>query len=99
MHGTKCSEHPAATHLRRAEASVVFGHTHRFNTYITGKHGGYNIGFLGDRDSKGFHYMPREDRSRWCNGFGVTYTLDDGSFRMAPVQCWKNQFVFNGRLY
>lgn len=99
FHGTKVSEHAAATHLRRAEGSVVHGHCHRFQTFVTGKHAAYSIGWMGDRESKGFHYMPREDRARWCNGFGVVYLLDDGSFRMTPIQVWQDRFVLNGKLY
>lgn len=99
IHGSKCGKNPAMAHLERCEGSVCCGHSHRFSTFVTGKHGGYNIGWLGDRESRGFHYMAREDRSRWCNGFAVVYTLDDGSFRMCPVQCWDNKFVFGGRLY
>lgn len=99
MHGTNCCKHAAAKHLEDVEGSVVFGHTHRFQVYSTGKHAAYNLGFLGDRDSEGFSYMPRKDRRKWMNSFGVNYTLDDGTFRMVPVQCWANQFVFGGKLY
>jgi predicted phosphodiesterase len=99
MHGFNTCKHAAAKHLEDVEGSVVFSHTHRFQIYATGKHMAVNLGFLGDRDSEGFSYMPRKDRRKWMNSFGVNYTLDDGSFRMCPVQCWADQFVFGGRLY
>lgn len=99
IHGNRTGTNPAMQHLQQCEGSVVCGHSHRFSSYVTGKHGGYNIGWLGDKDNQGFHYMARGDRRRWCNGFAVVYTLDDGSFRMCPVQCWNSTFVFAGKLY
>lgn len=98
-HGVSTCKHSAAKHMDEFEGSVMFGHTHRFNTFVHGKRGGYNIGWLGDRDSKGFSYAPRTQRMKWCNGFGVVYLLDDGSFVPQPVQCWNDRFVFNGKLY
>jgi hypothetical protein len=98
-HGTKCSKHAAASALEDYEGSVAFGHTHRFQVFVTGKRGAYNLGFLGDRDSDGFSYAPASQRRKWMSGFGVVYTLEDGGFIMHPIQCWNNCFVYNGRLY
>lgn len=99
IHGTFFGAHSAKRHLDEFEGSVMMGHSHRFQTYVTGKRGSYNIGFLGDRDSKGFAYCPRAIRQKWVNGFAVVYVLDDGTFRPSPVQCWDNSFFFNGKLY
>lgn len=99
VHGTYTCVHSAKKHLDEFESSVMFGHTHRFQSYVTQKRGAYNIGFLGDINSEGFFYAPRAQRQKWVNGFAVVYTMDDGSFIPVCVQCWNGRFVFNGKVY
>lgn len=98
-HGNKTGKHTAAAALEDFEGSVIFGHSHRFQIYVTGKRAAYNIGFLGDKDSGGFNYMAASGRRKWVNGFAMVYILDDGSYRVVPVQCYNDSFVFNGRVY
>lgn len=99
VHGLYTCVHSAKKHLDEFESSVMFGHTHRFQSYVTQKRGSYNIGFLGDPSSPGFGYAPKAQRLKWVNGFAVVYTLDDGSFVPVCVQCWNGRFIFNGKLY
>lgn len=99
IHGTFCGVHTAKRHLDEFEGSAMMGHSHRFQTYVTGKRGSYNIGFLGQKDSKGFAYCARATRQKWVNGFAVVYVMADGSFIASPVSCWNDQFIFNGKLY
>lgn len=99
VHGVSTSVHADKKNMDEFEGSVAFAHTHRCQTFVWGKRGGYGLGFLGDRDCPGFQYMPLKDRRKWCNGFGVVYTLDDGGFLMNAIQCWNSRFVFGGKLY
>lgn len=99
VHGQYCTVHAAKKHFDECEGSVMFGHTHRWQSFVTSKRGSYNIGWLGDPQSPGFSYAPRTQRMKWINGFAVVYTLDDGGFIPVPVQCWENKFTFDGRLY
>ncbi len=99
VHGLYTCVHSAKKHLDEFESSVMFGHTHRFQSYVTQKRGAYNIGFLGDPKSVGFSYAPKAQRLKWVNGFAVVYTMDDGSFVPVCIQCWNGRFVFNGRTY
>ena len=98
-HGTACGIHTAKKMLDDHQGSVAFGHSHRFQSFILGKRGAYNLGWLGDPDSWVFKYMPRVNRNKWALGFGVVYILPDGTFRMEPIQCYGNQFVAGGKLY
>lgn len=98
-HGTNCCVHVAKKALDEFEGSVITGHSHRFNTHLTGYRGGFNFGFLGSLHSPGFHYMPAKDRRKWVNSFGVVSILDDGDFICTPVQCWNDRFLVNGTLY
>lgn len=99
IHGQYTTVHAAKKHMDEFEGSVMFGHTHRWQSYVTSRRGSYNIGFLGDCDSDGFSYMPRPQRMKWVNGFAVVYTLPSGGFIPMPVQCWNNQFTFDGKVY
>lgn len=98
-HGVNCCVHVAAKALSEFEGSVIVGHTHRFNTFVTGRRAAFNVGFLGDRASSGFHYMPAKDRRKWTNSFATVNILDDGDFLANPIQCWNDRFIFNGKLY
>ncbi len=99
VHGLYTCVHSAKKHLDEFECSVMFGHTHRFQSYVTQKRGAYNIGFLGDPNSVGFSYAPKAQRQKWVNGLAVVYTMDDGTFVPVCIQCWNGRFVFNGKTY
>jgi hypothetical protein len=99
IHGVYLGDNTAKKHLTEVQGSCVFGHSHRVQSYVSGKRGAYNIGHLGDSDSDGFRYMNRWSRQRWVNAFAVINLLDDGSFLVNTVNCWKNRFVLNGKAY
>lgn len=99
IHGTYLTDHCAKKHMDAFNGSVIFGHSHRFGSYINGQRGGYNIGYLGDSASPGFAYAPRCTRGRWTNGFAIVFLFDDGTFLVNAIQCWKDRFVMNGRVY
>src|SRR5688572_30560028 len=48
-HGIWCGRNPCRTHLENFEGSIMFGHTHGFGVFVSGKRASYNIGFLGNR--------------------------------------------------
>lgn len=99
IHGSYTCRHVGAKAAEEHEGSVMVGHSHRFNSEVTGKRGGWNIGWLGDKDSPAFRYMPKAKRRKWCNAFALAHVLDDGSFIAQPVQCWGGRFVVDGRVY
>jgi hypothetical protein len=99
IHGTYTNVHTAKKHLEEFQGSVMFGHSHRYQTYIDGKRGAYNIGFLGDRDSKGFRYFPRSKRNKWVNGFALVNVDANGYYWAETIQAWNNRFIANGKVY
>lgn len=99
VHGEYCPVHAAKKHLDEYEGSVMMGHTHRFQSYVTGKRGSYNIGCLIDRSHPVFGYASASQRRKWVNGFAVVTVLGDGSFIPHPIQCWNDRFAFGGKLY
>jgi predicted phosphodiesterase len=98
-HGTHCNVHVAKKEMEESQSSVIVGHSHRFNTHVEGKRGGFNFGFLGDLESKYFHYMPRTARNKWVNSLGFSHIDDHGDFYVEPIQCFGGRFVYNGKAY
>lgn len=99
IHGIYCPMHAAKKHLDMLQGSVVFGHTHRIQSYTTGRREAWNIGHLSDPDSKGMSYMPRTQKQQWSQGFAVVYILTSGDFVVNPVAIWEGQFVWAGKIY
>lgn len=99
IHGIYCPVHAAKKHLDEWQGSVIMGHTHRFQSYVSGKRAAYNIGFLGDPNSKGFAYMPRTKRLQWVQGFAVVDIDTHGDYWCQPIQCYGSRFMADGRMY
>lgn len=98
-HGVYCPVHAAKKHLDEFQGSVIIGHTHRYQTYVSGKRGAWNFGFLGDLNSEGFHYTPRTNRGKWVQSFGFVTIDDRGRHYVEPVQCYDGRFIYKGDLY
>jgi predicted phosphodiesterase len=99
IHGIYTSVHAAKVHLDKTEHSVMFGHTHRFQTHYSGDKGAFNIGGLYDKNSKGFKYMPRFQREVWANGFAKVSIDDNGQYYAEPIKITNDCFVVNGKVY
>lgn len=99
IHGLYCPVHSAKKHLDEWQGSVMFGHSHRSQVHYSGKRAAFNIGWLGDRDSKGFAYMPRTKRMQWTNGFAVVDIDDHGDYWAQVITAHNKRFVAGGRMY
>jgi predicted phosphodiesterase len=101
IHGLWTNIHAAKKHLEEADRDVIFGHTHRFQTYHTAKKTGYNIGGLFDKNGLGLNYANIYVRTnKWVNGFGVVTVFDDGQHYIEPIPVNNNNvFVYGGRVY
>tara|TARA_R110000822_G_scaffold211014_1_gene346678 strand:- start:518 stop:1393 length:876 start_codon:yes stop_codon:yes gene_type:complete len=98
MHGVYCCIHTAKKHLEMHGNNIMFGHTHRIQTYFTRHLAGFNIGCLADINHKAFSYMPRMQREVWSQGFGVTRVRDGKAYsEVIPVR--SGGFFFNGKQY
>lgn len=99
LHGVYLCTHAAKKHLDELQGSCAFGHSHKIQTYVSGVRAAYNIGWLGDAESKGFFYAPRSTRQRWTNGFAQVRVDDNGDFRCEVIQCYRDSFYANGKFY
>jgi predicted phosphodiesterase len=102
VHGIYLSKNAAKTHLDAAAQvgrSVVFFHTHRMGTADNGTNTAWNCGFLGDKDSEVFRYVPRQVRQGWTNGFCLVTIDGRGQHYVTPVRCSDKHFFVSGKKY
>lgn len=98
-HGVYTPVHVAKKHLDEFQGSVIVGHSHRLQSYVTGRRGAWNFGFLGQTNSEGFHYVSRTKRNTWTQSFGLVDIDDHGDFFVSPIQVHNGRFVCDGRFY
>lgn len=99
IHGIFCSATPAKKHLNIMKHSVMFGHSHRIDTYYENNNGAFNIGCLADIDSNGFKYLSRIERMNWKNGFGLIHLDNDGNFQADVIHALNGSFYYGGEKY
>jgi len=99
-HGVFFSVHVAKKHLETHDSNIMFAHCHRVQEFTLGSKSGYAIGWLGDRDSKYFNYMPRLQRKNWRNAFAVVRVIEGVSYvEVIKINEVDNTFMFEGNLY
>ncbi len=98
-HGMFTPVHAAKKHLDEFQGSVLFGHTHRLQSHVTGRRGAWNVGFLGDLAASAFHYATRPQRDKWAQSFATVHIDDNGLFWVSPIQIFQRRFVYNGKTY
>lgn len=98
-HGAYYNVHVAKKMLETVEYSIIFGHTHRIQSFGSGQNMAWNIGGIFDIDHPLFRYAPRVQRKSWSNGFGIVYEMADGTFHFDQIPCFDDRFIFNGKLY
>lgn len=87
-HGWSFATHAAKAHLDKmfGDASLIFGHTHRIQSYIRGDHmhggaiGAWSFGSL----AKNNMYYQKGQPNDHANGFGIVQT-DGNYFNVIPV--------------
>jgi len=98
-HGLWTPVHTAKKHLDEFGGSVIFGHSHRFQIYGLNTRAAYNIGFMGDKSSRGLTYMPGAKRRQWTNSFAVIAVAPGGAASVIPIVFNGDAFYYNGKTY
>lgn len=99
IHGQYFTTHCAKAHIDKLRGSVMFAHTHRIQTYVEGKTGGFNIGWGGDITSPLFNYMPRATKSQWHNGFAIVFIDNSGNYHVNQIFIVDNKFYYGTKQY
>jgi predicted phosphodiesterase len=98
-HGEYVSTHTAKKHIDVYRRSVMFGHSHRAQTYIEGQVGGYNIGSMIDTTSECFDYATRAMKTSWVNQFALVYVDEDGYYHPEIITWYNNRLYYGGKKY
>ncbi len=99
-HGIYYGANPAKDHLtKKPNRSAMFNHSHRVAYHSNGNHEAFNIGWLGDQNSKAFSYSSRFQKQAWQNAFGVVHIDSLGNHYVNTVKCHEKGFFFDGKSY
>lgn len=99
LHGIYYNSHCAKTHIDRFRGSVLFAHTHRIQSYIEGRTGGFNIGWGGDLSSRAFNYADRGVKASWQNGFAIVNIDEQGNYYVNQIICIDGHFYYGNKRY
>lgn len=99
FHGQYYNVHCAKKTIDTYRGSCAFVHSHRIQTYIEGRTGGFNIGWGGDVTSPFFNYMARGTKSMWQNGFAMVNINEKGDYYLQQIIHHSNQFYYGGKKY
>lgn len=99
VHGFFTNVHAAKKHLDSYRHSVMFFHTHRFQTYVEGMHGAFNGGWGGDVTSPAFGYASRSMKASWYNNAYLVHIDKDGWYTTQPLNYVNGHLIVNGRAY
>lgn len=96
-HGIGHGTHAAATHLSRFGASVVFGHTHRSQAFVSrtvssDAIGAWSVGCLTKLQPLYMHTTP----TNWVHGYGVQDVRPSGRFMHYTVPIVKGESLLGG---
>lgn len=99
IHGVYTNIHSAKKHLDVTGRSIMFGHTHRVQSFRQGERASYNIGWLGDVNHNVYNYMPRFQKDIWANGFAEVYIDSNGLYYVNQISIYNDSFFINGKMY
>lgn len=99
-HGVKYPKHAAANYLSKYKTNIMFGHTHRTNTFEEQTYHGntirvFNVGWLGD-PIKAADYV--EDVDTAIQAFAIIEYWKN-MFRIEIINIDKGKAIFNGKVY
>jgi hypothetical protein len=98
-HGEFCNVHTAKKTIDTYRQSTLYFHTHRYQIYIEGQVGGFNMGAGADFTTPIFGYATRAMKTSWSNCSALV-TLDrDGFYHVQSLHFINNKLIVNGKEY
>jgi len=98
-HGEFLNVHCAKKTIDTYRKSIMFFHTHRFQVYIEGMVGGFNMGSGADFNSPIFNYATRAMKTSWFNSSALVSLDEDGYYHVQPLLFINNKLIINGIEY
>jgi len=99
-HGLYTGEHHAKAHLTKLGCNIIYGHTHRSQTYCINMVMQRTIQAwgLGCLCNKKASYLKGKVGS-WNHQLAALYMASNGEFNLYPIDIINNRFYFNGKSY
>jgi hypothetical protein len=98
-HGEFLNIHSAKKTIDTYRKSCLYFHTHRFQIYVEGLVGGFNMGFGGDITAPIFGFATRAMKNSWVNS-SCLVTLDkNGYYHVEPLMFINNKLIVAGKEY
>lgn len=98
-HGEFVNVHSAKKTIDTYRKSVLYFHTHRFQIYMEGLVGGFNMGWGGDQNAPVFNYATRAMKNSWVNASSLVTLDKEGRFHVQPLLFLNNKLIVNGKEY
>jgi predicted phosphodiesterase len=98
-HGEFCNVHTAKKTIDTYRKSTLFFHTHRFQIFIEGNVGGFNMGSGADFTAPIFGYATRAMKTSWFNASALVTLDKDGFYHVQPLMFINNKLIVNGKFY
>ena len=98
MHGEFFNIHAAKKTLDTFRANTMFAHTHRVQSYREGEVASWNIGWMGDVNSKAFNYANRAMKQRWANAFSVVSICNNRAY-VSVIESLDGRFFYGNTQY
>lgn len=98
-HGEFFNVHTAKKTIDTYRKSVLYFHSHRFQVYMEGRVGGWNMGTGANIDAPVFNYASRAMKNSWVNNSALVTLDNDGYYHVQPMIYMNNKLMINGREY
>lgn len=98
-HGEFLNVHSAKKTIDTYRKSTMYFHTHRFQIYLEGNVGGWNMGSGADFNAPVFGYATRAMKSSWVNASALVTIDSNGFYHVQPLLWINNQLIINGKKY
>lgn len=98
-HGEFLNVHSAKKTIDTYRKSVLYFHTHRFQIFVEGMVGGWNMGAGADFNAPVFNYATRAMKTSWINSSCLVTIDEEGYYHIQPLMWINNQLIINGKKY
>lgn len=98
-HGEFVNVHSAKKTIDTYRESTMYFHTHRYQIYVEGMVGGFNMGAGADFNSPIFGYATRAMKNSWVNGCALVTLDENGFYHIQPLIFMGGKLIINGKSY
>lgn len=98
-HGEFCNVHTAKKTIDTYRKSTLYFHTHRYQIYVEGLTGGWNMGSGADFNAPVFGYATRAMKNSWVNACCIVHLDSQGFYHVQPLVFINDKLFINGKSY